>query len=145
MARLQVTDQRHRLVTQLLVSVSYLYSATHGWTAYAGYLPEVLRFLGRTLASISQLYRLPLPGDDLHNRALALRTAIGNYGHTTPLKDGTIRSQMFEMEHKEISPVPMIFRRMVRALETFVDFNVAQGVIPEAVDPADLFLTETLA
>ena len=42
---------------------------------------------------------------------LELRTAIGNYGHTTPLKDGTIRSQMFEMEHKEISPVPMIFRR----------------------------------
>ena len=31
---------------------------------YAGYLPEVLRFLGCTLATISQLYRLPLPGDD---------------------------------------------------------------------------------
>ena len=76
---------------------------------------------------------------------LSLRTAIGDYGHTAPLKDGTIRSQMFEMEHKEISPVPMIFRRMVRALETFVDFNVAQGIIPEAVDPDDLFLTETLA
>ena len=53
---------------------------------------------------------------------LALRTAIGNYGHTTPLKDGTIRSQMFEMEHSEISPVPMIFRRMVRTLE----FDVAE-------------------
>ena len=53
---------------------------------------------------------------------LALRTAIGNYGHTTPLKDGTIRSQMFEMEHTEISPVPMIFRRMVRTLE----FDVAE-------------------
>ena len=39
----------------------------------------------------------------------------------------------------------MIFRRMVRALETFVDFNVAQGVIPEVVDPADLFPSETLA
>ena len=62
---------------------------------------------------------------------LSLRTAIGNYGHTALLKDGTIRSQMFEMEHKEISPVPMIFRRMVRALETFVDFNVAQGIIPD--------------
>ena len=76
---------------------------------------------------------------------LSLRTAIGNYSHTMPLKDGTVRSQMFEMEHKEISPVPMIFRRMVRTLETFVDFNVAQGVIPEAVDPDELFLTETLA
>ena len=41
--------------------------------------------------------------------------------------------------------MPMIFRRMVRALETFVDFNVAQRVIPEAVDPDELFLTETLA
>ena len=53
---------------------------------------------------------------------LELRTAIGNYGHTTPLKDGTVRSQMFEMEHTEISPVPMIFRRMVRTLE----FDVAE-------------------
>ena len=53
---------------------------------------------------------------------LSLRTAIGNYSHTMPLKDGTVRSQMFEMEHTEISPVPMIFRRMVRALE----FDVAE-------------------
>ena len=53
---------------------------------------------------------------------LVLKTAIGNYGHTTPLKDGTITSKMFEMKHVEISPVPMIFRRMVRGLE----FDIAE-------------------
>jgi len=51
-----------------------------------------------------------------------LRTAIGNYGHTTALKDGTTTSPMFGLEHVEISPVPMIFRRMVRGLE----FDVAE-------------------
>ena len=54
--------------------------------------------------------------------SLVLRTAIANYGHTTPLKDGSIGSSMFQMEHVEISPVPMIFRRMVRGLE----FDVAE-------------------
>ena len=53
---------------------------------------------------------------------LVLKTAIANYGHTTPLKDGTVTSDMFSMEHIEISPVPMIFRRMVRSLE----FDVAE-------------------
>ena len=53
---------------------------------------------------------------------LTLRTSIGNYGHTTPLKDGTLTSERFEMEHIEITPVPMIFRRMVRNLE----FDVAE-------------------
>ncbi len=53
---------------------------------------------------------------------LTLRTSIGNYGHTTPLKDGTITSERFDMEHIEIIPVPMIFRRMVRSLE----FDVAE-------------------
>ena len=53
---------------------------------------------------------------------LVLKTAIANYGHTTPLKDGTVTSDMFEMEHVEISPVPMIFRRMVRGLE----FDIAE-------------------
>ena len=51
-----------------------------------------------------------------------LRTAVGNYGHTTPLKDGTIESHAFEMEHIEVSPVTSIFRRMVRGLE----FDVAE-------------------
>ncbi len=53
---------------------------------------------------------------------LVLRTAVGNYGHTTPLKDGTVTSNMFDMEHIEVSPVTSIFRRMVRGLE----FDVAE-------------------
>ena len=48
---------------------------------------------------------------------LILRTAIGNYGHTTPLKDGSVTSKIFDMEHIEVSPVTSIFRRMVRGLE----------------------------
>lgn len=48
---------------------------------------------------------------------LNLRTAVGNYGHTLPLKDGSIVSSSFVLEHKEISPVISIFRRMVRGLE----------------------------
>ena len=53
---------------------------------------------------------------------LVLSTAIANYGHTVPLKDGSIGSPMFKMKHTEVSPVPMIFRRMVRTLE----FDVAE-------------------
>ena len=53
---------------------------------------------------------------------LVLHTAIGTYGHTTPLKDGSVTSKMFDMEHIEVSPVTSIFRRMVRGLE----FDVAE-------------------
>ena len=53
---------------------------------------------------------------------LTLRTAIGSYGHTLPLKDGTAASPLFAMEHIEVSPVTSIFRRMVRGLE----FEVAE-------------------
>lgn len=53
---------------------------------------------------------------------LELRTAVGNYGHTKPLKDGTIASTMFTLEHIEVTPVVSIFRRMVRGLE----FDVAE-------------------
>ena len=53
---------------------------------------------------------------------LVLSTAIANYGHTVPLKDGSIGSPMFKLKHTEVSPVPMIFRRMVRTLE----FDVAE-------------------
>lgn len=48
---------------------------------------------------------------------LTLKTAIGNYGQTKGLKDGSVKSDKFELEHFEITPVPMIFRRMVRGLE----------------------------
>ena len=53
---------------------------------------------------------------------MVLRTSIGSYGHTTPLKDGRVTSERFGMDHVEISPTPMIFRRMVRGLE----FDVAE-------------------
>ena len=53
---------------------------------------------------------------------LVLNVAVGNYGHTTPLKDGSVLSEMFAMEHTEVSPVTSIFRRMVRGLE----FDVAE-------------------
>lgn len=53
---------------------------------------------------------------------LTLRTAVGSYGHTTPLKDGSVTSELFEMEHIAVSPVTSIFRRMVRGLE----FDVAE-------------------
>ena len=53
---------------------------------------------------------------------LTLRTAIGSYGHTAALKDGSAASDLFRMEHIEVSPVTAIFRRMVRALE----FDVAE-------------------
>ena len=48
---------------------------------------------------------------------ITLRTAVGNYGHTVPLKDGSTKSEWFDMEHIEVSPVTSIFRRMVRDLE----------------------------
>jgi len=53
---------------------------------------------------------------------LVLNTALGNYGLTNSLKDGTLTSPRFVMEHVKVSPVPMIFRRMVRNLE----FDVAE-------------------
>lgn len=53
---------------------------------------------------------------------LTLRTAIGSYGHTAALKDGTAASDLFRMEQVEVSPVTAIFRRMVRGLE----FDVAE-------------------
>ena len=53
---------------------------------------------------------------------MVLKFSIADYGYTTPLKDGSVTSEMFGMEHIEVSPVPMIFRRMVRSLE----FDVAE-------------------
>ena len=53
---------------------------------------------------------------------ITLHTAIANYGHTVEIKNGKISSDRFDMKHVDISPVPMIFRRMVRNLE----FDVAE-------------------
>lgn len=48
---------------------------------------------------------------------LVMRTAVGNYGHTKGLKDGSAKSDRFDMEHIEVSPITSVFRRMVRELE----------------------------
>ena len=48
---------------------------------------------------------------------LLMRTAIGNYGYTTDLKNGAATSEKFEMDHVEISPITSVFRRMVRNME----------------------------
>ena len=48
---------------------------------------------------------------------LSMRTAIGNYGYTTDLKNGAATSEKFEMDHVEISPITSVFRQMVRNME----------------------------
>ena len=48
---------------------------------------------------------------------LPLKTAIGTYGVTQPLKDGTVSSDKVSLEHVEVSPVTSIFRRMIRSTE----------------------------
>lgn len=54
--------------------------------------------------------------------ALPLTTAIATYGHTRPLKDGTIHSERVVFKHVEVSPITSAFRRMVRDL----DFDIAE-------------------
>ncbi len=56
---------------------------------------------------------------------LVLRTAIGSYGHTEPLKDGTVRSDRLRLEHVEVEPVNRAFRRMIRDSE----FDVCEMAI----------------
>jgi 4,5-dihydroxyphthalate decarboxylase len=53
---------------------------------------------------------------------LQLTTAIATYGHTQPLKDGTLTSARVGLEHVEVTPITSAFRRMVRTL----DFDVAE-------------------
>ena len=48
---------------------------------------------------------------------LTLKTAVGNYGHTAPLKDGTVASEQVALDHVEVSPIIAVFRRMIRDLE----------------------------
>jgi 4,5-dihydroxyphthalate decarboxylase len=48
---------------------------------------------------------------------LVLRTAIGTYGHTRPLKDGTVSSERLRLEQVEVEPITAAFRRQVRTLE----------------------------
>lgn len=54
-----------------------------------------------------------------------LKTAIGNYGHTKALKDGTIKPNGVELEFEEVSPIIAAFRRMCRGQE----FDVSEMAI----------------
>ena len=49
--------------------------------------------------------------------ALTLKTAVANYGHTKPLKDGTVKSEKITLEHVEVPSIVGAFRRMIRGLE----------------------------
>jgi 4,5-dihydroxyphthalate decarboxylase len=47
---------------------------------------------------------------------LTLKTAIGSYPHTVPLKDGSITSARVCLEHVEVAPANRAFRPMVNQL-----------------------------
>lgn len=46
-----------------------------------------------------------------------LTIAIGNYGLTKPLKDGSVRSPDLNLEYIQVDPIVAAMRRMVRGLE----------------------------
>lgn len=48
---------------------------------------------------------------------LSLKMATGDYGHTRPLKDGTITSERVAFEHVQTPSIINAFRRMIRDLE----------------------------
>ena len=50
-------------------------------------------------------------------RVPALSIAIGNYGLTTPLKEGTVRPHHLSLEYIQVDPIVAAMRRMVRGLE----------------------------
>jgi 4,5-dihydroxyphthalate decarboxylase len=58
-------------------------------------------------------------------RTIVLKTAIGTYGHTKGLKDGSVAAPGIQFEHIEVSPIIAAFRRMCRALE----FDVSEMAI----------------
>lgn len=51
-----------------------------------------------------------------------LKTALGTYGHTQPLKDGTVKPRTFEFEFEDVPVIIKAFRRMVRGSE----FDIAE-------------------
>ena len=57
--------------------------------------------------------------------SLVLKTAIGNYGNTKALKDGTVKAPGISFEFVEISPVNRAFRPMVERLE----FDVSEMAV----------------
>lgn len=58
-------------------------------------------------------------------KTLTLKTAIDTYGHTAPLKDGSIAPTGIAFAHEEVQPIIAAFRRMVRGLE----FDVCEMAI----------------
>jgi 4,5-dihydroxyphthalate decarboxylase len=56
---------------------------------------------------------------------LKLRTALATYGHTQPLKDGTVTPTTCALEFEEVPTIIQAFRRMVRGLE----FDVSEMAI----------------
>ncbi len=46
-----------------------------------------------------------------------LKTLIGTYPHTTPLKSGAVRSDLFDLEFTEIAPVWDGFKGMIREMK----------------------------
>ncbi|MCY4582821.1 MAG: ABC transporter substrate-binding protein [Chloroflexi bacterium] len=48
---------------------------------------------------------------------LSLKMATGDYGHTRPLKDGTVASERVTFEHVQVPNIINAFRRMIRDLE----------------------------
>jgi 4,5-dihydroxyphthalate decarboxylase len=51
-----------------------------------------------------------------------LKTAIGTYGHTQPLKDGTVAPRTFDFAFEDVPVIIKAFRRMVRGRE----FDIAE-------------------
>ena len=48
---------------------------------------------------------------------LSLKIATGNYGHTMPLKDGSVASERITFEQVDVPVIINAFRRMIRGLE----------------------------
>lgn len=56
---------------------------------------------------------------------LQLKTAIGAYGHTARLRDGTVRLEGIDFDFIKVEPIIAAFRRMIRTLE----FDVSEMAI----------------
>jgi 4,5-dihydroxyphthalate decarboxylase len=54
-----------------------------------------------------------------------LKTALVTRGHTTALKDGSIKARTFDFEFEEVPQIVQAFRRMVRGLE----FDISEMAI----------------
>jgi 4,5-dihydroxyphthalate decarboxylase len=55
----------------------------------------------------------------------ALQTALVTYGHTQPLKDGTVKPRTFTFDFEDVPVIIKAFRRMVRGLE----FDISEMAI----------------